>query len=139
MENTYKFDFIQSFTSDIKWGEKSEQLIEKIEFAIIGYSGEYNTFIIDSVEIPYSSNELIPYNELNKEILIKWVIEFLGEKKINNLKLKIDEKLKEIVLHFAQFDDVSIDNLPKATLPPWASQEVPEWAVKIIPKIDTGQ
>lgn len=138
MENTYKFDIIQTFTSDIKWGEKREQLIEKIEFAIVGYSGEYNTFIIESVEIPYQSSDLIPYSELNKELLIQWVIQFLGEKKINNLKLKIDEKLKEIILHFAQFDDITIDNVPKATLPPWAHQDIPEWAVKSIPKIENG-
>lgn len=130
MANTYKFDVVQVFTSDID----NDELVRKIEFSLIGYRDDQNTFIIEDVDIPNISESLIPYNELNKDIFISWVLQFVPEDKINQMKAKIDSKLEEMVNHFAQFKNTEQADSIKSTLPPWANLEIPEGAVVLSPK-----
>lgn len=130
MENTYKFDVVQVFTSDID----NNELVRKIEFSLIGYREDHNTFIIEDVDIPNISESLIPYNKLNKDIFISWVLQFVPEDKINQMKAKIDSKLEEMVNHFAQFKNIDKANSIKSTLPPWVSLEIPEGVVVLTPK-----
>ncbi len=138
MGNIYKFDIVQVFTVDIELNSKKEELVTGLEFSYVGYSGDQNTFIIDSVEIPSSDNNIIPYSELTKDILIEWVTKFISEQKVNEMKSIIDKRLDEMVKHFAQFDESKIDTISKASLFPWASLEIPAEAIEIIGKIDTG-
>lgn len=135
MANTYKFDIVQVFTSEINLNSNKDELVRKIEFSLIGYRDDQNTFIIDDIDIPTSSGDIIPYNQLNKDIFIDWVTKFLGEDRINEMKAKIDAKLEEMVNHFAQFKNIEeqSDSI-KATLPPWVSYEIPEGAVVLTPK-----
>lgn len=130
MENTYKFDVVQVFTSYID----NDELVRNIEFSLIGYRENQNTFIIEDVDIPNISESLIPYNELNKDIFISWVLQFVSEDKINQMKAKIDSKLEEMVNHFAQFKNIDQADSIKSTLPPWVSLEIPEGAVVLSPR-----
>jgi len=130
MENTYKFDVVQVFTSEID----NDELVRNIEFSLIGYRENQNTFIIEDVDIPNISESLIPYNELNKDIFISWVLQFVSEDKINQMKAKIDFKLEEMVNHFAQFKNIDQADSIKSTLPPWVSLEIPEGAVVLSPR-----
>ncbi len=134
MANTYKFDIVQVFTSDIELNSNKDELVEKIEFSLIGYRDNQNTFIIEDVDIPNSSGDIIPYNQLDKDIFVSWVINFVGEDRINKMKAKIDAKLEEMVNHFAQFDNIDQEKTIKSTLPPWVSLEIPEGAVVLTPK-----
>jgi hypothetical protein len=134
MANTYKFDIVQVFTSDIELNSNKDELVEKIEFSLIGYRDNQNTFIIEDVDIPTSSGDIIPYNQLDKDIFVSWVINFVGEDRINKMKAKIDAKLEEMVNHFAQFDNIDQEKTIKSTLPPWVSLEIPEGAVVLTPK-----
>lgn len=135
MANTYKFDVVQVFTSEINLNSNKDELVRNIEFSLIGYREDQNTFIIEDVDIPTSSGEIIPYNELNKDIFISWVLQFVSEEKINQMKAKIDAKLEEMVNHFAQFKNTEeqSDSI-KSTLPPWVSLEIPEGAVILTPR-----
>jgi hypothetical protein len=134
MANTYKFDIVQVFTSDIELNSNKDELVEKIEFSLIGYRDNQNTFIIEDVDIPTSSGDIIPYNQLDKDIFVSWVTNFVGEDRINKMKVKIDAKLEEMVNHFAQFDNIDQEKTIKSTLPPWVSLEIPEGAVVLTPK-----
>lgn len=129
MANTYKFDIVQVFSSEIDLNGNKDNLVQNIEFSIIGYRDNQNTFIIDDVDIPTSSGDIIPYNQLDKDIFIGWVISFLGEKRINQLKEKIDVKLEEMVNHFSQFKNEEEDKSIKATLPPWVSYDIPDGVI----------
>lgn len=134
METIYKFDIVQIFTSEIDLGGLTDQLVDKIEFSLIGYKEDQNTFLIDSVFIPKKSDAIIPYDQLSKPELLEWVKQFISDSKVEEMKAKIDSRLDEMIAHFAQFNnDV---NYSKPTLPPWADNKVPEWADIIIPKID---
>jgi hypothetical protein len=134
MENTYKFDLVQVFTSDIKLDSTNDKLVKSIEFSIIGYKEDQNTFIIEEVEIPNVSNNLIPYNKLDKDTMLNWVIEFLGDKKIAQIKAELDKELDKMVNHFNQFKDSNQEDLIKATLPPYVNQEIPKGAISLLPK-----
>jgi hypothetical protein len=134
MANTYKFDIVQVFTSDIELNSNKDELVEKIEFSLIGYRDNQNTFIIEDVDIPTSSGDIIPYNQLDKDIFVSWVINFVGEDRINKMKAKIDAKLEEMINHFAQFDNIDQEKTIKSTLPPWVSLEIPEGAIVLTPK-----
>jgi hypothetical protein len=136
MANTYKFDIVQVFTSDIETDGVSEQLVDKIEFSLIGYKENQNTFIIDEVIIPNVSKSIIPYSKLSKDDLLNWVNEFVDKDKVAEMKAFIDEKLDEMIAHFAEFENNNATNLSKPTLPPYASSEVSEYAVVIKPKIE---
>lgn len=140
MTNTYKFDIVQIFTSDIDLNSNKDELVQKIEFSLIGYREDQNTFIIDTIDIPISSGDIIPYNQLNKDIFISWVTKFLGEEKINQMKLEIDNRLDEMINHFAQFKDENASNLIKPSLPPWANTNIPEDVFNLIvtPSIPEG-
>jgi hypothetical protein len=134
MENTYKFDLVQVFTSDIKLDSTNDKLVKSIEFSIIGYKEDQNTFIIEEVEIPNVSSNLIPYNKLDKDTMLNWVIEFLGDKKIAQMKAELDKELDKMVNHFNQFKDSNQEELIKPTLPPYVNQEIPKGAISLLPK-----
>lgn len=128
MTNTYKFDIVQIFTSG------SDKLVRKIEFSLIAYSGNLNTFIIEDIDIPNISSIIIPYNKLDKDIMIGWVIKFLGEEKIKQMKSELDIRLEEMEKHFAQFEDSNKNDFLNPTLPPYAKQDIPKDAIALIPK-----
>ena len=80
------------------------------------------------------SRNLIPYNNLDKDTMLNWVIEFLGDKKIAQMKAELDKELDKMVNHFNQFKDSNQEDLIKATLPPYVNQEIPKGAISLLPK-----
>ena len=131
METTYKFDIVQVFTSNVNIDGIQDQLVDRIEFSLIGYKEDQNTFIIDEVTIPNVSSQLIPYKQLTKDQLLNWVTEFLDQSKIDQMKSKINTTLDEMIAHFAQFNNENSNNISKPTLPPWAVIDIPSDAVRV--------
>lgn len=140
METTYKFDVVQVFTSNVNINGISEDLVDRIEFSLIGYKGDQNTFEIDEVFIPNVSKSIIPYNQLSKDDLISWVKQFISNTKVEEMKLKIDSRLDEMIAHFDQFKTDNFDSLSKPKLPPWAVIDIPSdvFKVDIKPTIPEG-
>ncbi len=140
METTYKFDIVQVFTSNVNINGISEDLVDRIEFSLIGYKGDQNTFEIAEVFIPNVSKSIIPYNQLSKDDLISWVKQFISNIKVEEMKLKINSRLDEMIAHFDQFKTDSFDSLSKPTLPPWAVIDIPldVFKVDIKPTIPEG-
>lgn len=58
--------------------------------------GEHSSGVYGSIGLERPETELIPYEELTKEIVIEWVKEKLGEEQVesieSSLKSQIDEK-----------------------------------------------
>ncbi len=131
METTYKFDIVQVFTSNVNIDGIQDQLVDRIEFSLIGYKEDQNTFIIDEVTIPNVSSQLIPYKQLTKDQLVNWVTEFLDQSKIDQMKDEINNKLDEMIAHFAQFNNENSNNISKPTLPPWAVMDIPSDAFRV--------
>lgn len=140
METTYKFDIVQVFTSNVNIDGIQDQLVDRIEFSLIGYKEDQNTFIIDEVIIPNVSSQLIPYNQLTKDQLLNWVTEFLDQSKIDQMKDEINNKLDEMIAHFAQFNNENFVSVSKPSLPPWAITDIPldAFIVDVNPTISEG-
>lgn len=140
METTYKFDIVQVFTSNVNIDGIQDQLVDRIEFSLIGYKEDQNTFIIDEVTIPNVSSQLIPYKQLTKDQLLNWVTEFFDQSKIDQMKDEINNKLDEMIAHFAQFNNENSNNISKPSLPPWAITDIPldTFIVDVKPTIPEG-
>lgn len=140
METTYKFDIVQVFTSNVNIDGIQDQLVDRIEFSLIGYKEDQNTFIIDEVIIPNVSSQLIPYKQLTKDQLLNWVTEFFDQSKIDQMKDEINNKLDEMIAHFAQFNNENSNIISKPSLPPWAITDIPSDAfiVDVKPTIPEG-
>lgn len=118
----YKWNVIRNKTQSVQINGQDDKLVIEIEFSVIGYKGNQNTFIMDTIQIPNNSSELIPYLDLNEEILIDWVHSFLGETNINLIKEDIESRLNEMIEFFNQR---SLQTIPtEYSLVPWADLNV---------------